>query len=502
MRRVGLAVVVLLVLASAALAQFLGYGPSGSVPVGQGDTTPSSWQILQGDCVLSTVGAVTCTKTNGTPLGTMAVQNANAVAVTGGSLNGASVTGLPAPVSAADATTKQYVDNTAAGLTAHTQARLATAAALPANIYNNGAAGVGATLTASANAALSVDGVAVVVNDRVVVKNEAAAANNGVYVVTATGSGAALYVLTRAADANTPGVSNPNAIGFGTFVFVVAGSANLNTGWSVNSPVTTIGTSAINWTQFSGGGGVTSLNALTGGLMIVPGAGLTVSAASSTVTIANRIPTTQKFLAAGTATYTTPANVLWLEVEFVGGGGGGGGGAAGGAGGGGTATCWSVTPGSCVSPIYQANGGGPGSNGGGGFGGGLSGSGTCLKAISGGGGGGPQLRLAVASSRGAAGGAGGNSALGGGGSSQYFGNGTAAAANSGSGGGGGGLAANPVDETSGGGGGSGGYCYVIIPSPVSSYFVTVGSAGASGPGGGAGFAGGSGGSAGVWVTEH
>jgi hypothetical protein len=192
-------------------------------------------------------------------LGTMATQNANAVAITGGT-----VTGLPSPSSTSDAATKQYVDNAATGLTVHTGAALATAAALPTNTYNNGSSGVGATLTATSNSALTVDGSAVSSSQRIVVKNEAASANNGIYVVTNAGSAGAAYVLTRATDANTPGTANPNEIGYGSFVLIAGGSTNIGSGWLVNSIVTTIGTSAISWVQFSSGTGVTSVTCGTG----------------------------------------------------------------------------------------------------------------------------------------------------------------------------------------------------------------------------------------------
>lgn len=77
--------------------------------------------------------------------------------------------------------------------------RLATITGLPAYAYNSTAK----TLTANANGALSVDGVAVAVGNRILVKNESAAAEkyNGVYTVTAAGGASAKYVLTRASDA-------------------------------------------------------------------------------------------------------------------------------------------------------------------------------------------------------------------------------------------------------------------------------------------------------------
>lgn len=82
--------------------------------------------------------------------------------------------------------------------------RVATTAALPsAPTYANGALGQGATLTAGANGALSVDNRALAAGDRVLVKDQAAQLQNGIYTVTNPGSVSAAYVLTRATDADT-----------------------------------------------------------------------------------------------------------------------------------------------------------------------------------------------------------------------------------------------------------------------------------------------------------
>ncbi|HVM31635.1 MAG TPA: hypothetical protein VMU88_00735 [bacterium] len=78
-----------------------------------------------------------------------------------------------------------------------------TLSALPSNSYNNGAAGAGATLTATTNGALSINSNAVSVNDRILVNGESTPANNGIYVVTQTGSSGVPYILTRAADFDT-----------------------------------------------------------------------------------------------------------------------------------------------------------------------------------------------------------------------------------------------------------------------------------------------------------
>lgn len=154
------------------------------------------------------------------------------------------------PTLALQAATKQYVDQAAAtGFTVHTPVRLATTAALAANTYNNGTLGVGATLTANANGALSIDGVAVATSDRVLVKNEATAANNGVYSVTATGSAGAVYVLTRVTDFDTAAAGE---IANNAYFFVSAGSTLAGSAFVLSQLATiVVGTTALPFTEFS-----------------------------------------------------------------------------------------------------------------------------------------------------------------------------------------------------------------------------------------------------------
>jgi hypothetical protein len=86
--------------------------------------------------------------------------------------------------------------------------RVATTAALETN--TQAGTGVGATLTKSSNGALpSIDGVALAVGDRLLVKDEAAPANNGIYTVTDLGSASTPWVLTRATDADADAEVNP-----------------------------------------------------------------------------------------------------------------------------------------------------------------------------------------------------------------------------------------------------------------------------------------------------
>jgi len=220
----------------------------------------------------------TIPNTDITGLGTMSTQNASAVAITGGTASGVAVTGstinsttigastaaagtftsvamttgtiTTAPSSNTDIVNKEYADAIASGINFHQSCRLATTTALAANTYNNGTSGVGATLTANANGALNVDSVAVVAGNRILVKNEATQANNGVYTVTQTGSVGAPYILTRATDFDSTG-TGVDQIDAGDFFLITAGATLANTSWVQQTPLPIIiGTTAIVFQQF------------------------------------------------------------------------------------------------------------------------------------------------------------------------------------------------------------------------------------------------------------
>ena len=168
------------------------------------------------------------------------------------------ITSLATPTQATDAATKDYVDTAAQGLDPKASVQLATTVALPNYTYDNGTAGVGATITASTNGALTIDGVSASVNSRVLIKNEAGAKQpyNGIYVVTNAGSNSALFVLTRSTDFDN---GSPSGEIPGAFTFVEEGSVNADSGWvcTTNNPVT-IGTTNITFVQFSGAGSYTA----------------------------------------------------------------------------------------------------------------------------------------------------------------------------------------------------------------------------------------------------
>jgi len=156
---------------------------------------------------------------------------------------------VPSPTNSNHAVTKLYADGISAGFVVRLSVAATTAASLPTNTYNNGTLGVGATLTATAPGVLVVDGYTVLLNDRILVKNETATANNGIYTVTTLGTVSVAYVLTRATD-----MDQATEIS-GSATFTNFGNTNFGSGWAViaGGPYT-IGTTPITWTQFSNPG--------------------------------------------------------------------------------------------------------------------------------------------------------------------------------------------------------------------------------------------------------
>ena len=151
-------------------------------------------------------------------------------------------------------TNKKYVDTVAQGLDIKDAVRVGTTANLTAT-YSNGSSGVGATLTnSSTQAALVIDGITMVVNDRVMVKDQTTTLQNGLYKVTNIGSGSTNWVLTR-----TPDGDESTEVNGGSFFFVQEGSTNGDNGYvTTNDGNPTIGTDAITFEQFSGAGQVTA----------------------------------------------------------------------------------------------------------------------------------------------------------------------------------------------------------------------------------------------------
>jgi hypothetical protein len=152
-------------------------------------------------------------------------------------LSGATFTGAVVlaadPATALGAATKQYVDSLAEGLHVHAS----VVAATTANI----------TLATAVENGDTLDGVTLATGNRILVKNQSTASENGIYVV------AALGAPSRATDFDAPA-----EIDGGDFVFVTGGTVNDNTGWVQTNIVGTVGTDAIAFSQFAGAGTVTA----------------------------------------------------------------------------------------------------------------------------------------------------------------------------------------------------------------------------------------------------
>lgn len=191
------------------------------------------------------------------------------VAGTGISLSNNSGTAAQPTVAVNTSTiaTKTYVDSVASGMNWHQASYLATATALPNSpSYSNGTSGVGATLTATTNARLVVDGANATNGDRILVKDQSTATQNGIYVVTDQGSASTTYILTRASDTDN---SVPGQVKAGDAVFVISGSTNTNQGFVLTSTGSgtagahVLGTDNLTYTQFTGPAQMVAGNGLT-----------------------------------------------------------------------------------------------------------------------------------------------------------------------------------------------------------------------------------------------
>lgn len=223
---------------------------SSTVALGSTITSLAGLTELQVDNININGNTIGATDTNGSvvlaPTGTGTVDVSNK-----------RISGLAEPVADTDAATKLYVDTVSAqglhvqdGVDAATTNTLAIISGGTIT-YNNGASGVGATLTTTGSyvTGYPFDGVDLLGAGlgygvaRVLVKNQANAAHNGIYYLTSS------TVLTR-----DPLFDSDSDVQGGDFVFVVGGGTNGSTGWVQTATVNVIGTDPIVWTQFSGAG--------------------------------------------------------------------------------------------------------------------------------------------------------------------------------------------------------------------------------------------------------
>ena len=181
------------------------------------------------------------------------VNTTNLVATTVTLTNGTLTTNA---ANATDITNKTYVDGLfSTGISYHDPVLVEEDVSLVA-VYaqpNGASNGVGATLTNNAaNAALVVDGVSVSNTARILVYAQANAVQNGVYTVTNPGNASAQWVLTRATDADTFGLANPNTLGQGDAFFVTDGDTGAGRTYICNTPGTiTFGSTNITFAEIS-----------------------------------------------------------------------------------------------------------------------------------------------------------------------------------------------------------------------------------------------------------
>jgi hypothetical protein len=213
---------------------------------------------------ITSVGTLSSVSVTGNVVGgnisTANTVSANILTVTttasiGGNLNmnSRNITSVANPVLAQDAATKSYVDTlVASGIHFHQPVRVESPINLTAT-YNNGSSGVGATLTNSGTqTALVIDGITMVVADRVLVYEQTDETQNGIYVVTSVGSGSTNWVLTRASDADTYVINNADGLSEGSTVFVQEGATGAGETYTCNTTgVITFGTTNITFAQIS-----------------------------------------------------------------------------------------------------------------------------------------------------------------------------------------------------------------------------------------------------------
>lgn len=209
-------------------------------------------------------------------------------------LNNQKITNLTDPTNPQDAANKRYVDAAVVGIDWKPSVRVATTAAI--------------TLATGLENGDTLDGVTLATGDRVLVKNQVDATENGIYVVAASGA------PSRSTDADTAAEITASFA-----VFVEEGTVNTDSGWTLtNNGAVTVGTSELSFTQFTGLGQITAGAGLTktaNTLDVIGGDGITVNADSVVI---NRAVVVTKYatnVGDGTNTsYTITHNLATRDV--------------------------------------------------------------------------------------------------------------------------------------------------------------------------------------------
>ena len=218
---------------------------SSSLNAGETTSTIAGLQQLDVDNIRVDTNTISTTNTNGNLI--LSPNGSGTVTVPSGYKDRAGF-------GATSLVSKEYVDAIKQALDVKESVTVATTANLSAT-YNN----VGGTLTNSgSNAALQLDGITVSSADRVLVKDQSTAAENGIYVVTTVGDGSTAWVLTRAEDANLSAEMTG-----GVFTFVEQGTIGAENGYVfTHNGAPTLGTTALTVSQFSGAGQIVAGDAL------------------------------------------------------------------------------------------------------------------------------------------------------------------------------------------------------------------------------------------------
>jgi hypothetical protein len=234
-------------------------GPSGTPPYHVGDwwlSDGSAWVFLNvgyqpPTATTTQEGVVTLATTAQTQAGTNtsnAVTPSAAAAtylpLAGGAMSGDITLFNQVPPTLSSPASKYYADQIAAGYKPQTAVACATTAAFAGTVtYNNGTAGVGATLTLN-TPITTIDAVTITtVGTRILVKNQATTLQNGIYTYT---SGGATTVLTRATDANTPSLLPSGAV-----YYITSGTVNATQTYVQIPTIVAVGTTGITYSLTS-----------------------------------------------------------------------------------------------------------------------------------------------------------------------------------------------------------------------------------------------------------
>lgn len=184
-------------------------------------TVTAAAGTLTGTALASNVVASSLASVAAGTIGSIVTQNANAVTITGGSITGATVTGLANGTNPSDAVNYSQLLSVSAGITP----RSGVVAATTANITLSGPQ--------------TIDGVAAIAGNRVLVKNQTLSKNNGIYDVAAG-------AWSRSSDSDTAG-----ELLFGYYYFVSGGTTQGATSWFIQTAPTVLGTDPVVFAQFS-----------------------------------------------------------------------------------------------------------------------------------------------------------------------------------------------------------------------------------------------------------